>query len=170
MAPSPSEPPSEFDSDHIKQFQMRRILVEQFGLTFYHETRRMPAGILVAETETSIEEAGPGDPGPHLGCEPEQNLRLITNTKTHFLKGKQLSQERGKRRLPLFPIDLLRVSNDLVIAGPRPGAHGPSSGNRHRPAVACEGGALRSLSAIPRPCRRSDSHAPDVPFAVVSFV
>ena len=44
----------------------------------------------------------------------------------------------------VFPIHLLRVANDLVIAGPRPSAHGPPLGNRHRPAVAREGGAFNA--------------------------
>src|SRR5262245_56048931 len=37
---------------------------------------------------------------------------------------------------------LLRVANDLVIAGPRPGAHGPPWGDGHRPAVPREGSAV----------------------------
>src|SRR5947199_9545872 len=42
----------------------------------------------------------------------------------------------------VFPIHLLRAANDLVIAGPRPGAHSPPWGDRYRPAVACDLGAL----------------------------
>jgi uncharacterized protein (TIGR03435 family) len=66
MAESPSGP------DHIKQFHlmMRRIMAEQFGLTFHNETRRMPVSALLAENETQIQEARSGDPGPHLGRKP----------------------------------------------------------------------------------------------------
>jgi hypothetical protein len=39
------------------------------------------------------------------------------------------------------------VANDLVIAGPRPGAHGPPWGDGHRPAVAREGGAFNANRA-----------------------
>ena len=51
------------------------------------------------------------------------------------------------RRHTVFPIDLLRVANDLVIADTSPGAYNPSLGNRHRPAVACEGGAFNANRA-----------------------
>jgi hypothetical protein len=44
-------------------------------------------------------------------------------------------------------IDLLRVANDLVIAGPRPRAHGPPSGDRHRPAVARDVSAFNANRA-----------------------
>jgi hypothetical protein len=47
----------------------------------------------------------------------------------------------ASRRL-VFPIQLLPVANDLVIAGPRPGPHGPPWGNGHRPAVPREGSAV----------------------------
>ena len=65
-----AEPPS--GPDHIKQFHlmMRRILAEQFGLTFHRETRQMPVCALIAETKTHIQEARSGDPGPHLGRQP----------------------------------------------------------------------------------------------------
>ena len=39
----------------------------------------------------------------------------------------------------VFTIHLLRVANDLIIAGPRPGAHDPPWGDGHRPAVARAG-------------------------------
>jgi len=58
--------------DHIKQFHlmMRRILAEQFGLTFHREMRQMPVSVLVAESKTHIQEARSGDPGPNLRCKP----------------------------------------------------------------------------------------------------
>ncbi|MCI0662099.1 MAG: TIGR03435 family protein [Acidobacteria bacterium] len=64
------DPPS--GPDHIKQFHlmMRRILAEQFGLTFHRETRQMPVYALIAESKSQIEEARPGDPGPLLRREP----------------------------------------------------------------------------------------------------
>src|SRR5262249_41811103 len=40
------------------------------------------------------------------------------------------------------PIHLLPVENDLVIAGPRPGANSPPWGDGHRPAVPREGSAI----------------------------
>jgi uncharacterized protein (TIGR03435 family) len=65
-----TDPPS--GPGHIKQFHlmMRRILAEQFGLTFHRETRQMPVYALIAESKTHIQEARSGDPGPHLGREP----------------------------------------------------------------------------------------------------
>jgi len=65
-----TDPPS--GPDHIKQFHlmMRRILAEQFGLTFHRETRQMPVSVLVAESKTHIQEARSGDPGPNLRGEP----------------------------------------------------------------------------------------------------
>jgi uncharacterized protein (TIGR03435 family) len=66
-----TEPPS--GPDHIKQFHlmMRRILAEQFGLTFHRETRQMLASVLVAESKTQIQEARSGDPGPNLRSQPD---------------------------------------------------------------------------------------------------
>lgn len=49
---------------------MRRILAEQFGLTFHRETRQMPVSVLVAEGKTHIQEARSGDPGPNLRSRP----------------------------------------------------------------------------------------------------
>src|SRR5262245_16746795 len=65
-----AEPPS--GPDHIKQFHlmMRRIMAEQFGLKFHRETRQMPVSALIVESTTHIQEARVGDPGPHLGREP----------------------------------------------------------------------------------------------------
>src|SRR5262249_25850267 len=64
------DPPS--GSDRIKQFHlmMRRILADEFGLTFHRETRQMPVYVLIAESETPIQEARSDDPGPHLGRIP----------------------------------------------------------------------------------------------------
>src|SRR5262245_39218468 len=109
MAPPPSEPPP--GSDHIKQFHlmMRRILVEQFGLTFHHETRRMPACILVAETETSIEEAGPGDPGPHLGREPNG---VIMSAAPMELFNRFVSQRLGR---PLLDQTGLKANYNFTL-------------------------------------------------------
>src|SRR5262245_2245305 len=66
-----AEPPT--GPDHIKQFHlmMRRILAEQFGLTFHRETRQMPVSVLVAESKTHIQEARSGDPGPNLRFKPD---------------------------------------------------------------------------------------------------
>jgi uncharacterized protein (TIGR03435 family) len=66
-----SEPPAGHGLEVVKRFQlmMCRILAEQFGLAFHHETLRMPVSVLIAEGETKIQEARPGDPGPHLGRE-----------------------------------------------------------------------------------------------------
>src|SRR5262245_15873289 len=65
-----TDPPS--DPDEIKQFHlmMRRILAEQFGLTFHRETRQTPACALIAESKTNIQEARSGDPGPNLRRKP----------------------------------------------------------------------------------------------------
>jgi uncharacterized protein (TIGR03435 family) len=65
-----TEPPS--GPDHIKQFHlmMCRILAEQFGLAFHRETRQMPVSALIAESKTHFQEARAGDPGPHLGRQP----------------------------------------------------------------------------------------------------
>lgn len=65
-----TKPPS--GPGYIKQFHlmMRRILSEQFGLTFHRETRRMPVYALVSDDKTLIHEARPGDPGPHLRRDP----------------------------------------------------------------------------------------------------
>jgi uncharacterized protein (TIGR03435 family) len=66
-----TDPPS--DPDNIKQFHlmMRRILAEQFGLTFHRETRQMPVSVLVAESKTHIQGARSGDPGPNLRFKPD---------------------------------------------------------------------------------------------------
>src|SRR5688572_4745546 len=42
------------------------------------------------------------------------------------------------------PIHLLRLANDLVVAGPRPGAHGPRWGDGYRPPATGECGALNA--------------------------
>src|SRR5262245_40794408 len=44
-------------------------------------------------------------------------------------------------------VRLLRFADNLVVADTRPGAYNPSLGNRHRPAVACEGGAFNANRA-----------------------
>src|SRR5262245_17736434 len=65
-----TDPPS--GPDHIQQFHlmMRRILAEQFSLTFHRETRQMPVSVLVVESKTHIQEARSGDPGPNLRSRP----------------------------------------------------------------------------------------------------
>ena len=46
--------------------------------------------------------------------------------------------------LLVFPIHLLRVANDLVIAGPRSRAHDPPCSDCHGPALACDVGAVNA--------------------------
>jgi uncharacterized protein (TIGR03435 family) len=67
-----SEAPAGHGLEVVKRFQlmMCRILAEQFGLVFHRETHPMPVYVLIAEGETQIQEARAGDPGPHLGREP----------------------------------------------------------------------------------------------------
>jgi uncharacterized protein (TIGR03435 family) len=109
MAPRPSE--SSSGPDHIKQFNlmMRRILVEQFGLTFHRETRRMPASVLVVESETSIKEAGEGDPGPHLGREPNG---VIMSAAPMELFNRFVSQRLGR---PLLDQTGLKANYNFTL-------------------------------------------------------
>src|SRR5215510_15047213 len=57
---------------------------------------------------------------------------------------RRLQRGVSQRACLVFPIHLLLVANDLVIAGPRSRAHDPSCSDCHGPALACDVGAVNA--------------------------